>query len=177
MFSGWSGLKPSERFRRSPPVKAAKMWSGALSMRTEKLMTAGRAGKPVKVIISSEDVLHSFYVPAFRLKMDAVPGMDTYAWFKQDIIGSYTIYCAEYCGLKHSAMISEVQVLSPQEFESWYNAKDQHVSDLEAGKKLLRVQGCLSCHSLDGSPLVAPTFKGLFGKETVVEKRAVNDHH
>ncbi len=80
--------------------------------------------KPVKVILHSIDVLHSFSIPAFRVKMDVIPGRDTFLWFKAESLGDYDIYCAEYCGLLHSKMLSKVHVLEEKEFHEWYETKD-----------------------------------------------------
>ena len=80
--------------------------------------------KPVKVILHSIDVLHSFSIPAFRVKMDVIPGRDTFLWFKAENLGDYDIYCAEYCGLLHSKMLSKVHVLEKQQFNEWYETKD-----------------------------------------------------
>jgi cytochrome c oxidase subunit 2 len=124
------------------------------------------AGRAVRVEITSEDVLHSFYVPAFRVKRDAVPGMITRAWFQAPEPGSYDLFCAEYCGVAHSDMITTVEVLPEQEFEEWYLREPEE--EITEGEKLLAQYGCTGCHSLDGSKSVGPTFQGLFGRETTV---------
>ncbi len=120
------------------------------------------AGKPVKVEIHSSDVLHSFYIPAFRVKRDAVPGMTNHLWFEAPQTGSYDIFCAEFCGTGHADMITTVEALSPHEFEEWYR-QERAADEMAEGEKLLSQYGCLGCHSLDGSQKVGPTFKGLFG--------------
>ena len=126
------------------------------------------AGQPVKVEIRSADVLHSFYIPAFRVKKDAVPGMTTHVWFVAGEPGSYDIFCAEYCGVAHSAMITTVEALPPAEFDTWYAQEEQGAGD-NALQKMLTRYGCLACHSLDGTPGVGPTLQGLAGRTVVVE--------
>ncbi|MBF0545465.1 MAG: cytochrome c oxidase subunit II [Candidatus Riflebacteria bacterium] len=173
-YFGWSGFKASRTVPKDafPVTAIAKQWAWRFEYPNGKVYNElwVPQGKPIKVSIVSEDVLHSFYVPAFRIKRDAVPGMENFTWFRQDKIGTYTLYCAEYCGLQHSEMITQIAVLSPGEFENWYSKADTSLSIPERGLKALRMQGCLSCHSLDGTQLSAPTFKGLFGKETIVIK-------
>lgn len=119
--------------------------------------------RPVRLAITSADVIHGFYVPAFRVKMDAVPGMTTQAWLRADQPGDYDIYCSAYCGLEHARMLSRVRAVSPQEFEHWL----AQAPALE-GETIARREGCLACHSTDGSALVGPSFRGLFGHLTTV---------
>jgi len=122
---------------------------------------------PVRMVINSVDVLHSLYVPAFRTKMDAVPGRYTDLWFKATQVGEFPIFCAEYCGTSHSDMITRVIVHPPGGYEKWL-AKTIAAADSLTGKDrgamLYDKQGCATCHSTDGSPKVGPTWKGLFGK-------------
>jgi cytochrome c oxidase subunit 2 len=124
------------------------------------------AGRAIRLEITSLDVLHSFYVPAFRIKMDAVPGMTTHAWFRAPAPGVYDAFCAEYCGVGHSAMLTTVEALPEVEFERWYAAREEEKE--EEGAALLAKHGCTGCHSLDGSQSVGPTFQGLFGRQTTV---------
>jgi cytochrome c oxidase subunit 2 len=129
----------------------------------------------VRLELVSDDVIHGFFVPAFRIKQDAVPGMKTQAWFRATETGSYDVLCTQYCGQRHSAMIAKLVVITPEEFDEWYKGEIVQVSGVTlpstrpAGEDLLRQRGCLACHSTDGSPLVGPTFKGFFGSsmETV----------
>jgi cytochrome c oxidase subunit 2 len=197
------------------------------------------AGEPVKLVITSADVIHSFYVPAFRVKWDAVPGRKTHYFITAEKTGTFDILCAEYCGLQHAYMLSKVQVMPKEEFEKWYaqNAPQeqkgepaqaaaaaaasqgapaeaqapaataqqasatagantapqaQQASAAPAGKaasppaapgsaasgndaalvaegeKLMARYACSSCHSSDGSRIVGPTFKGLYGSSVTV---------
>jgi cytochrome c oxidase subunit 2 len=172
-YYSWSGYLA---LRQVPldaiPVKAiGRMWTWTFEYEngktSDKLVVP--VGRAVKVEIISTDVLHSFYVPAFRVKRDAVPGMNTYAWFRAPGPGSYDIFCAEFCGVGHSSMISTVEAVTEAEFNQWYQeVKPVAVEDKAAGKDLLTRYGCLACHSLDGSKRIGPTFKGIYGRETVV---------
>lgn len=126
--------------------------------------------KPVKMIIESQDVIHAFYVPAFRQKIDAVPGRYSYAWFQAIEEGSFPLFCAEYCGTAHSDMITQVIVHKPEDFDKWLVEEEKKI-EIEAmknpvayGERLYKQQGCETCHSTDGSTKIGPSFKGLFGK-------------
>ncbi len=125
-------------------------------------------GKPVELILTSADVIHSLYIPAFRIKEDAVPGMETHLWFKAGEIGSYDIFCTEYCGTGHSHMLSKVVVMAQDAFDKWY-ASAAPAGKGNMGLQLLQDKGCLGCHTTDGTKKIGPTFKGVFGrKETVI---------
>jgi cytochrome c oxidase subunit 2 len=130
------------------------------------------AGKPVKLIMTSQDVLHGFFVPEFRLKQDIIPGQYTYMYLQPDKEGTYDIFCTEYCGVGHSTMRARLIVMSPAEHAKWAEAGKaagaaQSLPD--KGKELLANSGCLGCHSTDGTAKVGPTFKGLYGRETRLE--------
>lgn len=116
----------------------------------------------------SLDVIHSFYAPAFRIKMDTVPGMQTYAWFLPEQEGEYDVLCAEYCGLKHADMLATIHVLSVEDYTAWLaGEKDVTVS----ATTLLEEYGCSGCHSLDGSAGVGPTLYDMHGKPVTVTTR------
>ena len=123
-------------------------------------------GKPVKLILTSQDVIHGFYIPAFRIKQDAVPGMTNTLWFQATEVGTFDVMCSQYCGLEHSHMLSKVIVLPQEEFTKWYQSKSQKgpLKVASLGPQLYQEKGCVGCHSIDGSPRVGPSFKGLFGK-------------
>ena len=124
-------------------------------------------GRPVKLIMTSVDVLHCLFIPAYRIKEDCVPGMKTHLWFTANEAGTYDIFCTEYCGVGHSHMRSKVIVMTPEDFEKWLStAESTALADL--GPRLLQAKGCLGCHSLDGTPKIGPTFKGLLGRREVV---------
>lgn len=147
----------------------ARMWSWNFSYAngktSDKLYVP--AGQPVKVKLHSVDVLHSFYVPAFRVKRDTVPGMDNYVWFNAEKPGSYDIFCAEYCGVAHADMITTVEALPRQEFDAWYRGRDEQAQQDQV-RQLFNRYGCLGCHSLDGSRMVGPTLQGIWQREVVV---------
>ncbi len=125
--------------------------------------------KPVKLLLTSQDVIHCFYVPAFRIKEDCVPHMETYLSFTASQPGTYDIFCTEYCGLGHSGMVSKVVALEEKDFAAWYAAVP--AAEKTKGEKILTEKGCLGCHSLDGTAKIGPTFKGIYGaRETVVTK-------
>lgn len=137
-------------------------------------------GKQAKFLLSATDVLHSFFVPAMRVKSDAIPGAYTYVTFKPVKTGEYNIFCTEYCGKDHSGMIAKLRVVSEAEYNRWLNDKSAEeaalrMSPVDLGRKLYNDKGCNACHSLTGAPGVGPTFKGLYMKlETLVDESKVS---
>jgi cytochrome c oxidase subunit 2 len=132
--------------------------------------------RPVKLVMRSDDVIHSFFVPTFRVKQDLVGGMYTYLWFTPTKVGIFDLFCAEYCGTGHSAMLGKVIVMSPETYERWKRSEEEDGKKVasilppeEQGKQLYTQRGCNACHSIDGSPGVGPTWKGLFGHEVVMQ--------
>ncbi len=123
-------------------------------------------GTPVKLLMTSADVLHSFYIPSFRMKQDVIPGRYTQQWFQATETGTYQVYCTEFCGTSHSAMLAKVHVVDRPEYEKWVGGDpDADMPPAERGKKLYSLKGCNACHSVDGSKVVGPTFKGSWGRE------------
>ena len=132
--------------------------------------------QPVKVLLRSKDVLHDFYIPQIRSKMDMVPGMVSYFWFTPTVIGKYEILCAEYCGVGHYNMRGYMIVEDRTAFEQWLNsqptfaqtlttaAKPSRDSVLEKGRQLVEKYGCVACHSQDGTASLGPGWKGLYGR-------------
>ncbi len=123
--------------------------------------------QPVKLLMSSTDVIHSFFVPNFRTKMDVLPNRYTQLWFEATETGEYNLFCTEYCGKGHSEMIGKVKVLSRAEYDSWLASAGNAGANMkpeEFGEKLYKDKACFTCHSIDGSTLVGPTFKGIFGR-------------
>jgi cytochrome c oxidase subunit 2 len=126
-------------------------------------------GKAIALSLTSQDVIHSFYIPAFKVKQDAVPGMTNHLWFKPMETGAHDVLCAEYCGLQHSYMLTKVIVLPEEKFLKWYEEGGKREAVITpSGLKLFEVKGCKACHSIDGTQLVGPTLKGLFGKTVTV---------
>jgi cytochrome c oxidase subunit 2 len=171
------GLAGFRFLRRAPadslPVKViARQWSWLFEYPNglKSVDLVAPLGRNLRLEFASEDVIHSFYVPAFRIKQDTVPGMTTQAWFRASQTGTFDILCAEYCGERHSAMLAKLFVLPPQQFALWYAGKPVQVAGLtsgspqDAGLELLRQKGCLGCHSTDGSRSSGPTFQGLYGR-------------
>jgi cytochrome c oxidase subunit 2 len=124
-------------------------------------------GKPIKLLMTSEDVLHSFYVPSFRIKQDVVPGRYTMAWFEATKLGEFQIFCTEFCGLNHSGMLAKVKVVTQEAFEAYLDGKKiEKLTPLQLGEKIYKTRNCNGCHSLKPNEvIVGPTFYGLFGKE------------
>ena len=123
--------------------------------------------KNVRIVIQSLDVLHSLFIPNFRVKMDAVPGRYTDLWFRATKAGTYPVFCAEYCGTSHSDMLSNVVVHPPGGYEKWVAEQIEIANSLppvELGKRVYEKQGCNACHTVDGTPKIGPTWKGLWGK-------------
>lgn len=170
------GLKGFQSLRKVPEgalkVKViARQWSWLFEyengLKTSELRVP--IGKAIHLLLSSQDVIHSFYLPAFKVKQDAVPGMVTQLWFRPMEVGTYDVLCAEYCGVQHSYMMSKVIVLLEEEFMQWYEEGGVREAKLPpSGKRLFEEKGCKSCHSIDGSQLVGPTVKGLYGKMVIV---------
>ncbi|TGN06973.1 cytochrome c oxidase subunit II [Leptospira ilyithenensis] len=122
------------------------------------------AGKATKIILTSKDVIHSFFVPAFRVKQDAIPGKYTQVWFEPKEPGNFIVFCTEYCGTKHSGMLITIKALPADEFAAWFHAEKKGAeTPADKGKTLFAQKACASCHSLDGSRVVGPSMKGLFG--------------
>lgn len=125
-------------------------------------------GRPVRLTMTSADVIHSFYIPAFRIKKDVVPGRYTNMWFEPTRVGEFNLFCTEYCGDWHSKMTGVVKVLEPEQFE----AALQEAGKLEMeegeslaafGERIYSRRGCNACHSVDGSKATGPTWKGVWG--------------
>ncbi len=120
--------------------------------------------EPVKLVLSSTDVIHSFYIPSMRIKQDAVPGRFTALTFNAEKVGTFYVFCAEFCGTMHSGMLARMEVVPRKEFDAWLAENDAPMSLLDAGKKLYADKGCVACHSTDGNKGIGPSFAGLFAK-------------
>jgi len=125
-------------------------------------------GRAVKLITTSEDVIHDFFVPAFRVKADVLPGRYVTIWFQPTRPGRYHLFCAEYCGTRHSGMIGEVVVMEPNEYETWLSGGAAEGSLASAGAKLFQDLACNTCHRPDAQGR-GPVLEGLFGKTVTLQ--------
>ncbi len=170
-YYGWAGYLTLRNVPKDAleVTATARMWSWSFTYANGK--TSPKlyvpVGKPVLVHLVSKDVIHGFYVPAFRVKHDVVPGMKNHVWFVADKPGSSDLFCSVYCGLGHSAMVSTVEAVPEAEFQSWL-AKPEEEEKQGGGREILEKNGCLGCHSLDGSRKVGPSFKGIWGRNVTV---------
>lgn len=162
-------------------IKAGKLQDALQQEQTPFMIAKGRK---YVMQMTSTDVIHSFAIPSFYVKQDVVPGLTSRLWFEPTQTGEFVITCNEYCGDKHSGMLGKFKVVEPAEFEQWKNEKlaalqkelDQDATGgpvdesalIAKGKELYGAKGCVACHSLNGSPGAAPTFKGLYGKEEIL---------
>lgn len=188
-YYGWAGWKPMTKAPKDAMeiTVYGRMWNFnyeyANGRRTDTLYLP--KDQPVKLNLKAMDVLHSFYIPAFRVKQDMVPGKkDNFMWFEAQKVGNYEIFCTEYCGLQHSYMYSTAKVMEVAEFEKWMTDTTLMAAEAAAmespganGKKIMQNIGCFACHTVDGTKLVGPSFKGIWGHEATVitggQKRTV----
>lgn len=160
---------------RNPPKDAmpitviARQWSWLFEYENGRQSDVLRVpiDKPVRLILTSRDVIHCLFLPAFKIKEDCVPGLKTHLWFQANTPGSYEIFCTEYCGVGHSHMRSQVVVMRPRDFAAWSEGAREE-SPAEKGRRLLQNKGCLGCHTIDGTKKIGPTLKGLFGSKVTV---------
>ena len=138
--------------------------------------------KPVKIVMTSEDVIHGFFVPNFRIKKDVVPGMYTQVWFKPTVLGEHHLFCSQYCGTSHSGMIGKVIVLNETDWKNFLKGREipsagepapalgsgevKTLTLAERGRELVKTKGCVACHNDTGAAgTVGPTYKGLYGSQ------------
>lgn len=176
-YYGWAGWAP---MRKAPKdsfnIKVTgRMWNYTFEYengkKTDTLFVP--MNKAVKLNLVSLDVIHGFYIPAFRIKEDVVPGREKMAWFIAQREGLFELFCSEYCGLDHSYMYTYVKVMPETKFNSWYVDTTKHVSaEVDSptanGKRIMKNIGCFACHTIDGGKLVGPSFKGLYGSKQQV---------
>jgi len=122
-------------------------------------------GRKIKLIMTAEDTIHDFFIPAFRIKADVLPGKYTTQWFEATKAGTYHLFCAEYCGMNHSGMIGTVVVMQPSEFDSWLSGNADQQSPAVAGQQLYQSLGCVTCHGAQGEGGRGPSLVGLFGRK------------
>jgi cytochrome c oxidase subunit 2 len=124
--------------------------------------------KPVKLVMTSEDVIHSFFVPTFRVKHDVLPNRYTEIWFTPTKVGKHQVFCTEYCGKGHSDMLAKISVDDEVTYNKWLEEGDESMKTMplaELGKLVWETAGCATCHSLDGTPGQGPSWKGIFGAQ------------
>lgn len=129
-------------------------------------------GQPVKLVMTSQDVIHDFFVPAFRTKQDVLPDRYTSQWFTPTRPGRYHLFCAEYCGLDHSRMGGWVYVLEPAEYARWLSAQPAGESIVAAGARLFQARGCAGCHG-PNSAVRAPRLEGIYRKPVALSDRTI----
>ena len=120
-------------------------------------------GQPIKLLMTSEDVIHSFFVPAFRIKMDVLPGRYSTTWFEATQTGQYHLFCTEYCGTKHSQMVGSVYVMDPVEYQRWLSGATDEPLEI-SGQRLFEKLRCDTCH-MDNDNGRGPSLRGLFGRQ------------
>lgn len=123
-------------------------------------------GRKIRLIMTSEDVIHSYFIPAFRIKADVLPGRYTEQWFEATKTGTFHLFCAEYCGMNHSGMIGSVIVMEPREFDNWLAGNTDNQTPAVAGQQLYQSLGCASCHGNNGEGGRGPALNGLFGRQS-----------
>jgi cytochrome c oxidase subunit II len=176
-YYGWAGWRPMTKIPEDAftITAEARMWNFSFvypnGKRDKDLVVP--QNQPIVLDLKALDVIHSLYIPAFRVKEDMVPGKESRMWFIPQRVGEFDLFCAEYCGLNHSYMISTVKVLSDSAFQAWYADTAKVVladvaDPTKAGFDLLQNTGCFACHSVDGRKLVGPTYKGLWGSSVTV---------
>ncbi|MXX97866.1 MAG: cytochrome c oxidase subunit II [Rhodothermaceae bacterium] len=145
----------------------ARKWSWSFSYPNGAISTDLHVpvNRPIKLRMSSDDVIHSFFVPAFRVKADVLQGRYSYVWFEATKKDTFIIACAEYCGTSHSDMYARVITHSQDDFENWLveSLPDDNLTPAQRGERLYEQWGCIGCHTLDGTTPMGPTFLGLAG--------------
>src|SRR5690554_528190 len=176
-YYGWSGWKPMTRAPEDAMEVTVygRMWNFMFEYENGKMVDTLYLpkDKPVKLNLVAMDVLHSLYIPAFRVKQDMVPGKENnFMWFEPQREGTFEIFCAEYCGLEHSYMYSYVKVVEDSAFQSWVTDTTLVAQEIESptatARRIMQNIGCFACHSVDGTKLVGPSFSGLWGSERTV---------
>lgn len=176
-YYGWAGWKPMTKVPDDAMeiTVYGRMWNFMFEYENGKMVDTLYLPKdqPVKLNLVAMDVLHSLYIPAFRVKQDMVPGKkNNFMWFEPQREGTYEIFCAEYCGLEHSYMYSYAKVMEDSAFQAWVADTTLVTHEVESptatGRRIMQNIGCFACHSVDGSKLVGPTFQGLWESERTV---------
>jgi cytochrome c oxidase subunit 2 len=182
-YFGWTNYEYMRNVPRDAMVieVTARQWAWSFTYPNGKRTTALvlALDKPVKVNLHSLDVIHGFYIPAFRIKEDVVPGKVNYTWFIPTRLGSFDLECTVICGINHANMLAKVNVVPLADFQAWYfgdanaavpgQTAPSRAEATHPALALLEQKSCLTCHSTDGSVRVGPTFKGLYGRKELVK--------
>jgi len=169
---GWSAQLYFEQSR--PPTNTSEVYVVAKQWMWKIQHTTGQreinelhvpTGRKIKLIMTSEDTIHDFFVPAFRMKADVLPGRYTTEWFEATKPGTYHLFCAEYCGMNHSGMIGSVVAMEPADFDNWLSGNSSQQSPAVAGQQLFQSLGCVSCHGANGEGGRGPALAGVFGRQ------------
>lgn len=178
-YYGWAGWAPMKKAPEDTfNIKViGRMWNFTFEYengkKTDTLFVP--MNKPVKLDLVSLDVIHSLYIPSFRVKEDVVPGSEKFIWFVPQREGIFELFCTEYCGLNHSYMYNWVKVMPEDNFNKWYvdTTKREAIAAVDSptanGQRIMKNIGCFACHTIDGNKLVGPSFKGLYGHSVAVE--------
>ena len=152
----------------TPLVITGHQWWWEARYPQQGIVTANEihipTGRQVEVKLTSDDVIHDFYVPAFRVKKDAIPGRYTSIWFQATKIGTYHIFCAQYCGADHAEMIGWVYVMAPSDYAAWLSGGARNESMAQTGERLFNRLGCVTCHVADNTGR-GPSLVGIYGKQ------------
>jgi cytochrome c oxidase subunit II len=190
-FYGWTNFSYMREAPRDAMVidVTARQWAWSFQYpngkRASDLIVA--ENKPIKLDLHSLDVIHGFFIPAFRIKEDVVPGQKNYTWFVPTQLGAFDIECTVICGVSHANMLSKAIVVPVREFEKWYfGGEDAPIPGFkntaaipaagvsQTALNILNQKFCPACHSIDGSPMVGPSFKGLYGtRQTVTDLKGL----
>lgn len=177
-YFGWAGWHPMTKAPKDAfnVTSVARMWNFTFKYDNgkESPNLILPVNIPVKINLISLDVIHSLFIPEFRIKSDIIPGRKKMMWFLPERVGEYELYCAEYCGLQHSYMKAKVKVLSQKDYSAWYTDTTAVVIPKEGsapgaeGLSIMVNQGCVACHSSDGTKILGPSYLNLYGEKQVV---------
>ena len=172
-YVGWVGFAPMRQVPADAmPIKVVgRMWQWEFDYGNGKVSKdlVVPFQRNVKLNLVSADVNHSLFIPAFRVKEDVIPGYANYLWFRPIMMGTFDIYCSEYCGLAHSGMLAKAVVVDSLEFKKWLaELKVTGTVPDHPGLAIIKANACITCHSLDGSKIIGPSFKDMYGRKSTV---------
>jgi cytochrome c oxidase subunit 2 len=177
-YIGWQGFLPMRQDpKNAMHVQAiGRMWKWTFEYpgNKESDTLVLPINKAVRIDLVSKDVIHGFFVPAFRIKEDVVPGKNNYCWFIPGELGDFDLLCSAYCGVSHSYMSAIIRIVPDNQYEKWITALPVKQGVKSPGLKVIEKNGCLACHSVDGSKLVGPSFKCLYGSTVEVSTNGTN---